>query len=165
MNFREKIAEGAVIEYHRLKREPLESLEESMTDLMTDLLHLAERENLNGEAILRMAQIHFEAEHEASEKTDNLLVARTIISQMGGGKRLKAMIKARNFAGGDNYVTFHFSGSKIDNRIRVTLDASDTYTVQIFKLRGHVLSKVVEHDMIYFDQLVDLFMSTTKLAI
>lgn len=160
-----ELAESTLTEYHRLKREPLESLEESMIDLMTDLLHLAERENLNGEAILGMAQIHFEAEREASEKPDNLLVARTIISQMGGGKRLKAMIGARNFAGGDNYVTFHFSGSKIANRIRVTLDPSDTYTVEFFKLRGHVLSKIAEHDMIYCDQLIDLFMSTTKLVI
>lgn len=62
MNSRTQIAETVLVEYHRLKREPLECLETSIIDLMTDLLHLARKEDLDGVALYKMVQIHFEAE-------------------------------------------------------------------------------------------------------
>ena len=62
MHTRIGIAETVLVEYHRLKREPLECLETSITDLMTDLLHLAHKEDLDDLALARMVQMHFEAE-------------------------------------------------------------------------------------------------------
>ena len=62
MHSRTQIAETVLVEYHRLKREPLECLETSIIDLMTDLLHLAHKEELDGVALSKMALIHFEAE-------------------------------------------------------------------------------------------------------
>ena len=67
MNSRTQIAETILVEYHRLKREPLECLETSIIDLMTDMLHLAHKEDLDGLALSKMVQIHFEVEmREAS---------------------------------------------------------------------------------------------------
>ena len=62
MHTRTELAEIVLTEYQRLKREPLECLETSITDLMTDLLHLAHREGLDGLVLSKMAQMHFEAE-------------------------------------------------------------------------------------------------------
>ena len=62
MHLRTQIAETVLVEYHRLKREPLECLETSIIDLMTDLLHLAHKEDLDGAALSKMVQMHFEAE-------------------------------------------------------------------------------------------------------
>lgn len=62
MHTRTQIAEAVLAEYQRLKREPLECLETSIVDLMTDLLHLAKREGLDRLALSRLTQMHFEAE-------------------------------------------------------------------------------------------------------
>ena len=61
---RTELAEAVLVEYHRLKREPLDCLETSIIDLTTDLMHLARREHLNALDLSRMAQNHFEAEAE-----------------------------------------------------------------------------------------------------
>ena len=61
---RNELAEGVIVEYHRLKKEPQDSLETSIIDLITDLMHLANRESLNALALLQTAQMHFEAESE-----------------------------------------------------------------------------------------------------
>jgi len=67
MNSRTQIAETVLVEYHRLKREPLECMETSIIDLMTDMLHLAHKEELDGISLSKMVRIHFEAEmREAS---------------------------------------------------------------------------------------------------
>ena len=160
---RNELAEGVIVEYHRLKREPQDSLETSIIDLMTDLMHLANRESLNALALSKTVQMHFQAEQQ--NEPDRLRAARVILAQMGGIERLKAMIGARNFTGGENYATFHFPGSNIANFIRVTLNALDTYDVEFFKVREHAFKKIGEHGMIYCDQLVDLFESTTGLVI
>ena len=62
---KKNVAEALWVEYHRLKREPIDCLEASIIDMITDLMHLAHRENLDALALIRMAQIHFQAE-EAS---------------------------------------------------------------------------------------------------
>ena len=59
------VAEALLVEYHRLKREPLDCLEASIIDMITDLMHLARRENLDALALIQMAQIHFQAEEES----------------------------------------------------------------------------------------------------
>ena len=59
---RKKMAEALLVEYHRLKREPLDCLEASIVDMITDLMHLARNANLDALALARMAQIHFQAE-------------------------------------------------------------------------------------------------------
>ncbi len=62
MHSRTQIAEAVLVEYHRLKREPLECLETSIIDLMVDLLHLAHKDELDGVSLSKIVQMHFEAE-------------------------------------------------------------------------------------------------------
>jgi hypothetical protein len=64
MNGRIISAERALSEYCRSKREPLNSLETGIIDLMTDLLHLARTENLDGFQLAKMAQMHFLVEEK-----------------------------------------------------------------------------------------------------
>ena len=64
MNSRTQIAETILTEYCRLKGESLDCHEAGITDLMTDLMHLAQKENLDGFDLARMAQMHFLVETE-----------------------------------------------------------------------------------------------------
>ena len=62
MNSRTQIAETVLVVNYRLKREPMECMETSIIDLMTDLLHLPHKEDLDRVTLSKMVQIHFEAE-------------------------------------------------------------------------------------------------------
>jgi len=92
-------------------------------------------------------------------------VATTILEQLGGPGRLAAMTSARNFLDHGNALSFKFKGSRKVNYVKVTLDPSDTYTVEFGKLNARSLEyKVVETlDGVYADMLVDLFEKTTGL--
>jgi len=59
MNARAHRANAALTEYCRVKGEPLDSLETGIIDLMADLMHLAQDENLDGFDLSRIAQKHF----------------------------------------------------------------------------------------------------------
>lgn len=62
MQTRTQIKETVLVEYQCLKREPLECMEISIIDLMTDLLHLAHKEGSDRLALSTMMQMHFEDE-------------------------------------------------------------------------------------------------------
>jgi hypothetical protein len=65
MNTRTQIAETILIEYCRVKGEPLDCQEAGITDLITDLMYLAQANDLDGFALSRMAQMHFLVETES----------------------------------------------------------------------------------------------------
>ena len=96
-----------------------------------------------------------------------LVVANTILFQMGGSKRLKIMIGAKDFIGDEKSVTFKFRKGKDGiNAVTITLDPSDTYSVKFLKLRGLTPPKVgAEFSGVYCDQLIRLFETTTSLAL
>ena len=50
----------AAYQFHRM--EPTEDIEESIIDLITDLLHLARSHGLDTSAVTRMAETHYVAE-------------------------------------------------------------------------------------------------------
>jgi hypothetical protein len=62
--------------------------------------------------------------------------ADIILQQLGGSNRLKIMIGAHDFFSSNNGNTlqFKFKMCKIANFIKVTLDPSDTYTVEFIKI-------------------------------
>ena len=62
MKSKAELAEAVLQEYCRLKGEPLDSYETGITDLITDLLHLARKEDLDGVILSGMAMLHFESE-------------------------------------------------------------------------------------------------------
>lgn len=70
MNSRTQIAETILTEYRRLKGEPLDCHEAGVTDLMTDLMHLASKNDLDGFDLSRMAQMHFLVETETGAQSE-----------------------------------------------------------------------------------------------
>jgi hypothetical protein len=66
-------AGAALREYVTAKREPFENSSSDIADLMADLLHLAARLDEGDDPIdstLRLARMHFGAEHDNPEETD-----------------------------------------------------------------------------------------------
>lgn len=95
----------------------------------------------------------------------DLTVANTILDQLGG-KFMSMMIGAKDIVGGDNFLQFGFKAKARSgiNKIKVTLDASDTYTVEFYKIRG-INCKLIEaaYD-VYNDNLIQVCESHTGLA-
>ena len=93
-------------------------------------------------------------------------VALTILQQMGGQRKLKAMIGAHYFSGDDNMLMFSFKGCRKANKCRVTLDyASDLYIFELFKFSPKKLDStpVFKLEGVYFDMLKPIFEDETGL--
>lgn len=82
-------------------------------------------------------------------------VAETILAQLGGFGRLIAMTGAKDFLYDANSVQFRIgSGArKRINRIKVTLDPSDTYTIELYAGRGLKIRTVESFSDVYADSL------------
>jgi hypothetical protein len=94
-------------------------------------------------------------------------VARTILEQLGG-KRFIVMTGAKNFSGDHNSLTFRFPTSEDResrrvNAMRITLEASDTYTVKTFYVYGGRLTDVNSNGDIYCEDLQETFTDMTGL--
>lgn len=89
-------------------------------------------------------------------------VANTIIQRIG--RRALYMIGAKDLVGGNNYLAFKvMRNAKGISGIRITLDASDTYTVEFLKFSKCEVKTVSQFEGVYFDQLRDLIESETGL--
>lgn len=71
MKARTESAQHAINEYSRMKREPLETLETGIIDLLTDLMHLARTEGLDGFMLAQTAMMHFLVEAEQARSRSN----------------------------------------------------------------------------------------------
>ncbi|EMP7139256.1 TPA: hypothetical protein ACQVH3_004646 [Serratia marcescens] len=97
----------------------------------------------------------------------NKEIAQNILTQLGGN-RLIAMTGAKNFVAIDRGLQFdlpkkaHFVKNGI-TRLHIVLDASDTYTIKAFKIRGMNVTEVSESSMIYCDVLQATFTELTGL--
>lgn len=98
----------------------------------------------------------------------DLLIAQTILAQLGG-RRFIAMTSAGNFIGGDNYLMFSLPTGLAKegiNRIRITLDWTDTYIFEALKVyRGPELKAdtIEKLDFVYADDLQEIFTRVTGL--
>lgn len=70
---------------------------------------------------------------DGSKKTAG--VAQTILKQLGGARRLKAMIGAKNFIDGGSYLTFRFPMRNQKAFCKITVNGLDLYDMEIFTLR------------------------------
>ena len=105
-----------------------------------------------------------------SKSSEDLTVANTILAQLGGGGRLTAMIGAKDFLGDANSLKFRFAAPAKNgaNLVRVQLDASDTYTVEFYKIGrapAFECSKINSISFVYDDQLVPVIESETGLRL
>jgi hypothetical protein len=93
-------------------------------------------------------------------------IADTIIKQLGGWSRVKAMTGAKAptyFAGPPAGVQFRFPNPRGPNWVRISLLPSDTYRVEFARIRGYKRHQEKTFDDIYFDALIPLFEETTGL--
>jgi hypothetical protein len=100
-----------------------------------------------------------------STDMDPQAVASTILRQMGGIQRIAMMTGAVQFVTMNDGVQFKFKGSRKANCVRVTLDPSDTYTVEFYRItkRGLDVKTVKTLTGCYCDMLKPLFEETTGL--
>ena len=105
-----------------------------------------------------------------------MTIANTILEQLGGNKFI-AMTGAKNFLSDGNTLrmTLPKNRSKA-NRLYITLDATDTYTMHFFKFTAGRLNKTTfawtpdkQEDIkivsgVYADMLQKIFTATTGMA-
>ena len=92
--------------------------------------------------------------------------AAIILAQLGGSGRLGAMIGARNFLYSEKdptWLSFKFKGCRKVNHLKVTLDASDTYTLRFGKIHGYNFREVHEVSGVYADKLRTIIEAQTGL--
>lgn len=94
----------------------------------------------------------------------DMTVANTILAQLGG-HRFIAMTGAKHLLGDATSLQFAIgTGAKSGiNKVRVTLEASDTYTVRFYKMkrRGLDWTEVACESDVYADCLQRVFTSAT----
>ena len=95
-----------------------------------------------------------------------MTVAKTILSQLGGGVFL-CMTGAKSITHGEDSLTFRLPGSNFCksniNLVSVKLEPSDTYTVTFARLRGTAYKEVVTVNDVYADNLRQVFTEHTGL--
>ncbi len=100
--------------------------------------------------------------------------ARKAIDQLAqsnnGIHRLSAMIGAKDFVRGEDFVQFKFNAfagkdSPSYNFCKITLETSDTYTMELGKIKNHELVKSDELDGLWQDELKETFENTTGLCL
>lgn len=94
----------------------------------------------------------------------NQTIAAAILAQLGGN-RLVAMTGANGFLNLENGLQFKFKGSKKANCVRITLEASDLYTVEFFKIKGYDAPSVSKHTGLYDVALKPTFERLTGLSL
>lgn len=104
-----------------------------------------------------------------SQLTKSAEVAQTILAQLGNN-RFIAMTGAKDMshgvdADGQSYLSMRIGKNSTNvTNIRVTLCHDDTYTMTFMHVRGVKVATAAEVDMVYADQMRDVFESRTGLA-
>lgn len=84
-------------------------------------------------------------------------------STSNGYGRLVAMTGAHTFVTHENGISFKFKGSRAANYAKITLEADDTYTMTIGKIRNYRLTKPQEFEGLYAESLRPAFERATGL--
>lgn len=114
-------------------------------------------------------------------KDEKMDIANTIIRQMGGGGKLRAMVGAKGIYATEAGVQFSFKLCRKMNKCVVDLNEMDAYSVKFYKIPHLNLNcdsaaldryfdrlekaktPIVEFENIYGDQLIGVFESETGL--
>lgn len=94
-----------------------------------------------------------------------MTVAKTILAQLGGNQFV-ALTGAKDFLGGVDFLKMKVGkNSKGVTHVKITLDPSDTYTMEFMKWNAKKLemSTIYKTDGIYCDMLQDIFEEHTGL--
>lgn len=94
-------------------------------------------------------------------------VAQTILAQLGG-RRFQVMTGAKQFVGSDTMLMFalprtpYYVKDKI-NKVRITLDDSNTYTMECFRISRDTATLVTSSEDLYAEDLQSYFTRATGL--
>jgi len=108
------------------------------------------------------------ATHAAvTEQSTRLLIASTILEQLGGVRRLSVMTGARDFVALPDGVQFKIgAGAKLGaNKARIILTPEDVYTVEFWKIRGAKCELISISNYIYNDMLSRVFEQETGFSL
>jgi len=99
--------------------------------------------------------------------SDTLTVPEITLEQLGGSRRLSAMIGAHTFTQSENALTFKFKARAKDgiNCVRITLEWDDCYRVEFIRLRGVDFWTKGDVSGIYAEDLKRLIENKTGLAL
>lgn len=79
-------------------------------------------------------------------------IANEILAQLGN--RAMVMMGARDVVAGASFVQFRIAANaKRINKIKIELDASDTYTIEFWNIRGMNAKKIAERSDVYVDAM------------
>ena len=92
--------------------------------------------------------------------TSDPTVSTIILAQLGG-RMFCLMTGARDFVYDSASLTCKLGRGAKGTHLRITLDASDTYTVETLRIRGATVTTVAEASMVYVDNLRDVVESQT----
>lgn len=90
-------------------------------------------------------------------------IAKEILRQLGGNKFV-VMTGAKYFTADKNALCFAFMRSNGVNRVKITLNAMDTYDLEFGYVRGANMTVVKTCEGVYNDGLVETFERVTGLA-
>ena len=96
--------------------------------------------------------------------TEDNSIAKIILDQLGGQRKLILMTGAYHFMAYKDGVGFKIKNRKV-NYIQIVLNAKDLYNVTFSKTFKETLKKVSYHEDIYFDELIPLFEKQTGMYI
>lgn len=91
----------------------------------------------------------------------HLEVPTTILAQLGGRRFM--MMTGAVVMGDANSLKVFFKGSTKTNRLNVTLEADDTYTLEFHRVRGTNVRSVETMSGVYAEDLQRIFTEVTGL--
>jgi hypothetical protein len=105
-------------------------------------------------------------------REEQIQIANTIIGQLGGFGKLKAMTGAKDISALDSGVQFSIGRNAASvNRVRITLNGLDLYDLEFGSIRkkrnasGYSVTIKAEHKNVYNDQLTELFEQATGMRL
>ena len=111
----------------------------------------------------RLRRLEYEAQqYEAQQRRET--GGQVILAQLGGPRAI-TMIGAKDILVDSKLLQFGFKAKATNgaNKVRITLDPTDTYAVEFWKVRGTSAKKISKHEEIYADNLRPLFERETGL--
>ncbi len=89
---------------------------------------------------------------------------RIIAEHMGGEKRLKVMLGAKNFMFGNNYLYFQYPHNNKTHYCKVVLQPNDTYKLELgYQRSKSVITRTFTQSGLYCDMLKQVFERETGL--
>ena len=92
--------------------------------------------------------------------TDDMTIAKVILEQLGGIRKLVLMTGANTFVALKNGVSFKIKNRKV-NYVKILLNGNDLYDISFGKIISGKVKLISEKNDIYNDQLVSIFESET----